>query len=79
MAGSMRTFVTDGQTDRQTDGGDYIGPGAGPKKDCFFLNRRRPLVVTDRNVPNDFCDIFSDFMDCLWQGNQMTFTLKLIP
>ena len=25
----MRTFVTDGQTDRQTDGADYIGP-AGP-------------------------------------------------
>ena len=27
----MRTFVTDRQTDRRTDGGDYIGPEAGPK------------------------------------------------
>ena len=26
MAGSMRTFVTDRQTDRHTDGADYIGP-----------------------------------------------------
>ena len=26
MAGSMRTFVTDGQTDGRTDGADYIGP-----------------------------------------------------
>ena len=35
MAGSMRTFVTDRQTDRHpklwTDGADYIGPEAGPK------------------------------------------------
>ena len=23
---------TDGQTDRRTDGGDYIGPEAGPKR-----------------------------------------------
>ena len=32
MTGSMRTFVTDRQTDRQTqtDGADYIGPEAGP-------------------------------------------------
>ena len=27
----MRTFVTDGQTDRRTDGADYIGPEAGPE------------------------------------------------
>ena len=29
----MRTFVTDRQTDKQTqtDGADYIGPEAGPK------------------------------------------------
>ena len=26
MAGSMRTFVTDGRTDWLTDGADYIGP-----------------------------------------------------
>ena len=26
MAGSMRTFVTDGQKDRRTDGAGYRGP-----------------------------------------------------
>ena len=25
----MRTFVTDGQTDRQTDGAGFIGPAGG--------------------------------------------------
>ena len=29
MMGSMRTFVTDRQTDGQTDGADYIGPAGG--------------------------------------------------
>ena len=29
MAGSMRTFVTDGQTDGRTDGADLIGPAGG--------------------------------------------------
>ena len=29
MVGSMRTFGTDRQTDRQTDGAGYIGPADG--------------------------------------------------
>jgi hypothetical protein len=29
MVGSMRSCVTDGQTDRQTDGAGYIGPAQG--------------------------------------------------
>ena len=32
MTGSMRTFVTDGLTDRQTDGAGFIGPVGGSKK-----------------------------------------------
>ena len=45
MMGSMRTFVTDGRTDRQTDGPGYIGPapisGAGPTSSPHYT---APLV-----------------------------------
>ena len=44
MAGSMKTFVTDGrtdgQTDRQTDGGKFKGPKCWSKKTNKYETRK---------------------------------------
>ena len=38
MMGSMRTFVTDRQTDRLTDGAEYIGPVGGSNNGRKYEN-----------------------------------------
>ena len=38
MTGSMRTFVTDGQTDGLTDGAGYIGSEGGSNKPVLLVH-----------------------------------------
>ena len=49
MMGSMRTRVTDGQTDGRTDGAGYIGPAEGNGGSKKHMSKSRDIESGDKN------------------------------